>query len=656
MTLKDIDLSKLTTKQGIKVTGEAFMDHSGWSVSGAGNVNNDSYSDFIIGAYDASPLGRINAGETYLLFGKKSGLTNIDLKNLTLTQGIKIIGATQNDNSGWSVSGAGDVNGDGYGDVIIAATKKSYLIFGKNTNFTNIDLGTLTLSQGITIRGSNIKNNSDWAVSTAGDVNNDGYSDLIVGSHHENPLGRIAAGETYLIFGKKSLTDIDLVTLSYPQGIIIQGANTNDESGWSVSSAGDVNNDGYDDIIIGARYANPLGRTNAGESYLIFGKNNGFANIDLSTLSLPQGVKIIGANNGDNSGWAVGGAGDVNNDGYDDIIIGARYADPLGRINAGESYLIFGKNTTLFTNIDLKNLTLTQGIKILGADINDNSGNSVSAAGDVNKDGYDDIIIGASGAPKGTFKGETYIIFGKNGTLFTDIDLKNLTLTQGIKIVGAHINDTSGSSVSSAGDINNDGYDDMIIGAPSATSLERYEVGTSYMIFGDETNVPPTPPIPPTPTPNTSNWIEYVAIGASIFGIIVCGSLMFCAYKHIKHNTLDNNYYSRTLNDDDSDDNSGTQDTESTELKRTKEEWYDIDLNECDKMTCEELPPSELDRYVAIEDNEDIDSTFQKRLMILDRQSILLDEQYTLMEKRYPIGINSPNNKTETIEDFAIDQ
>ena len=536
MTLKDIDLAKLTAKQGIKVTGEASMDHSGWSVSGAGDVNNDGYSDFIIGAYNASPLGRINAGETYLLFGKKSGLTDIDLKNLT--QGIKILGATQNDNSGSSVSDAGDVNGDGYDDVIIAATKKSYLIFGKNSGFTNIDLETLTLSQGITIRGSNIKDNSGWSVSTAGDVNKDGYNDIIIGSHHENPLGRIAAGETYLIFGKKSLTDIDLVTLSYPQGIIIQGANTNDESGWSVSGAGDVNNDGYDDIIIGARYANPLGRTNAGESYLIFGKNNRFANIDLRNLALPQGIKIIGNSNKDNSGWAVGGAGDVNNDGYDDIIIGARYADPLGRINAGESYLIFGKNTTLFTNIDLKNLTLTQGIKILGADINDNSGNSVSAAGDVNKDGYDDIIIGASGAPKGTFKGETYIIFGKNGTLFTNIDLKNLTLTQGIKIVGAHINDTSGSSVSSAGDVNNDGYDDMIIGAPSATSLERYEVGTSYMIFGDETNVPPTPPIPPTPTPNTSNWVEYVAIGASIFGAIACGSLMFYAYKH-KHSHSD---------------------------------------------------------------------------------------------------------------------
>ena len=114
MTLRNIDLTKLTAKQGIKVTGAASMDHSGWSVSGAGDVNKDGYDDFIIGAYDASPLGRINTGESYLVFGKKSGLTNIDLKNLTLTQGIKIIGANQDDNSGTAVSGAGDVNGDGY--------------------------------------------------------------------------------------------------------------------------------------------------------------------------------------------------------------------------------------------------------------------------------------------------------------------------------------------------------------------------------------------------------------------------------------------------------------------------------------------------------------------------------------------------------------
>ena len=539
MTLKDIDLAKLTITQGIKATGAVSMDHSGWSVSGAGNINGDNCSDFIIGAYTVSPLGRKNAGETYLIFGKSSGLIDIDLKNLTITQGIKILGANQNDNSGSSVSGAGDVNGDGYNDLIIAATKKSYLIFGKNTSFTNIDLGTLTLSQGITMVGSNIKNNTGWAVSNAGDVNNDGYDDFIIGSHHENPLGRIAAGETYLIFGKKTLTNIDLVTLSLPQGIKIMGANINDNSGWSVSSAGDVNNDGYDDIIISARYATPLGRTNAGETYLIFGKRNGFADIDLKTLTPPQGIKILGADLNDNSGWAVSNAGDVNSDGYDDIIIGARYANPLGLTNAGETYLIFGKSND-FVDIDLKNLTLTQGIKISGADLNDNSGSSVSNAGDVNNDGYDDMIIGAPSAPKGTFRGETYILFGENSTSFSNIDLGNFTTSQGIKIKGAATNDYTGSSVSSVGDVNNDGYDDVIIGATDATSLERYEAGESYLIFGDENNSPPTPPTPiPTPTPNISNLGEYFAIGTSIFSTLTLGALIFYGYRNIKRNQYD---------------------------------------------------------------------------------------------------------------------
>ena len=587
MTLKDIDLSELTIKQGIKITGEASTDHTGWSVSGAGDVNGDGYADFIIGTYNASPLERINAGESYLVFGKKSGLTDIDLRNLTLTQGIKIIGATQGDKSGNAVSSAGDVNGDGYDDVIIAATKKSYLIFGKRYGLTNIDIKNLIISQGITIIGSNIKDTIGWSVSSAGDVNKDGYDDLIIGSHYENILGHNSAGESYLIFGKKNLTDIDLVYLFPPQGIKIQGSNTNDESGCSVSSAGDVNNDGYNDIIIGARYATPLERTNAGESYLIFGKSNGFAGITLKNLALPQGIKILGANSGDNSGWAVSGAGDVNNDGYDDIIIGARYANPLERTNAGVTYLIFGKSDG-FTNLDLRNLALPQGIKILGANSGDNSGWAVSGAGDVNNDGYDDIIIGATGAPAGTLKGETYLIFGKNTTNFTDIDLKNLTLPQGIKIIGANTNDTSGSSVSSAGDVNNDGYDDMIIGASDITSLEQYEAGKSYLIFGDESNVPsaptttaptiaptttpttaptttapttaptttttaptatapttaptiaptttaPTAYTPPTSTPDNNDLNKYEIIGISIFGVVAFGSLMFYGYKYIKN-------------------------------------------------------------------------------------------------------------------------
>lgn len=170
---------------------------------------------------------------------------------------------------------------------------------------------------------------------------------------------------------------------------------------------------------------------------------------------------------------------------------------PLGRNASGASYLLFGQNRTAFTDIHLRNLTLTQGIKIIGAGDNDNSGNSVNAAGDVNKDGCADFIIGASAAPDGTLKGETYLLFGKSSTNFTDIDIRNLTLTQGIKITGAAQNDYSGKSVSAAGDINNDGYEDVIVGAFGATSLERYEAGDSYIIFGDKSGAPPTPPTPP---------------------------------------------------------------------------------------------------------------------------------------------------------------
>ena len=175
--------------------------------------------------------------------------------------------------------------------------------------------------------------------------------DLLIGAHGADASGnaKLSAGESYVIFGKASLpTTIDLNTLGMA-GITIFGADTGDKSGYSLSSAGDVNGDGFDDLIIGAYLADASGnaKVDAGESYVIFGKASLPTTIDLTRLGLP-GITLFGADAGDRSGNSVSSAGDVNGDGFDDLIIGAYKAAASGnaKTRAGDSYVIFGGDFT----------------------------------------------------------------------------------------------------------------------------------------------------------------------------------------------------------------------------------------------------------------------------------------------------------------------
>jgi Ca2+-binding RTX toxin-like protein len=508
---EDIDLATLSSSQGFRILGADAGDQSGVSVSAAGDVNGDGFGDLIIGAYRAATAGNSkgNAGESYVIFGKSTGLADIDLAALTAVQGFRIFGADAFDGSGRSVSSAGDMNGDGFADLIVGAygaaaagnakgnAGESYVIFGRNAGIADIDLATFTAAQGFRIFGADAYDRSGWSVSAAGDVNGDGFGDVIVGAISANSAGNAkpSAGESYVIFGKSTgLADIDLATLTTAQGFRILGADAYDGSSWSVFAAGDVNGDGLDDVIIGARQANAAGnaKSSAGESYVIFGQTGGFTDIDLVTLTPAQGFRMFGAEPFDQSGWSVSAAGDVNGDGFGDVIVGAISADAAGNSKpvAGESYVIFGQADG-FSDIDLATLTATQGFRILGADAGDESGWSVSSAGDVNGDGFDDLMVGARSADAaGNAKvsaGESYVIFGKS-TGLADIDLATLTAAQGFRILGADAFDYSGRSVSAAGDVNGDGFDDLIVGgnAADAAGNAKGNAGESYVIFGKD--------------------------------------------------------------------------------------------------------------------------------------------------------------------------
>ena len=253
---------------------------------------------------------------------------------------------------------------------------------------------------------------------------------------------------------------IDLNALNGSDGFVINGI---DNSGYSVSGAGDVNGDGIDDVIVGALTADPNGNTQAGQSYVVFGSNSGFSSaLDLNSLDGTNGFALNGINAGDFSGGSVSGVGDVNGDSIDDLIIGARNATGGGSASygAGESYVVFGQNTGFASSLNLSTLDGNNGFVINGIDGGDDLGFSVGGAGDVNGDGFEDMIIGARTAGtygnygERSFAGESYVVFGGNNGFSPSFDLTTLDGTNGFLINGQSNYDQSGTSVSSAGDVN----------------------------------------------------------------------------------------------------------------------------------------------------------------------------------------------------------
>jgi Ca2+-binding RTX toxin-like protein len=460
MTPLSFNLSDLDGNNGFVLNG-FFQSFSGFSVSGAGDVNGDGIDDVIIGAPlapGAPGTGADRAGRSYVVFGRLGGFSpSFNLQELDGSNGFFINGINFRDSSGFPVSDAGDINGDGIDDLIIGANNnQAYVVFGQRGGFSSsLNLADLDGSNGFALNGFSgvgLSRAGDW-VSGAGDINGDGIDDLTIGSP--------ASGQSYVVFGRQGGFNPSLNTseLDGSNGFVI-----NEGGGNSVSDAGDINGDGIDDLIIAQAGPN---------AYVVFGWRDGFsASLELGELNGNNGFGIHGVA----PFRSVSGAGDVNGDGIDDLIIGS----PI-RGGAGQSYVVFGQRGGFSSSLNLADLDGSNGFAINGINSFDFSGYSVSGAGDINGDGIDDLIIGAYGAdPNGDSSGQSYVVYGRREGFGSTLNLADLDGSNGFALNGINGGDQSGRSVSGAGDVNGDGIDDLIIGA----RLAGQRAGQSYVVFG----------------------------------------------------------------------------------------------------------------------------------------------------------------------------
>lgn len=424
--------------------GEAVADRFGGAVHVGGDFNGDGFEDVLVGS-SLNDAGGSNAGRVHVFFG---GVEMDDIPDLVLT------GEATNDLFGSSVSNAGDLNGDGSDDIIVGApfhdavtgvdAGKAYVYYGGPGLDNVADFFLVGVSAG---------DNFGSAVAGVGRVNGDAIDDVLVGAPGNDDAGR-DMGRAYLFFGGTPPNTVPDVIYS---GIELDGF-----LGQSLAGASDVNNDGFDDVIIGAPGREDFGfGSRVGHAFLFLG---GASPNNVSDATMTEEAPE------DNFGLSVSGAGDVNNDGFCDWIVGAPTNDTASR-NAGRAYLYFGSAAP--DNV--------ADVFFNGDGREDRFGVAVSGGGDINGDGFSDILVGASKEDSGGLNaGRVYLYYGS----MTPDNVSDMEFD------GEAGGDDFGIRVSCGGNVNG-GDDDFAVGAP-LNDNGGADAGRAYIYSGDSPPVPVT--------------------------------------------------------------------------------------------------------------------------------------------------------------------
>ena len=403
-----INLADLTADEAVVLVAASSATATGGSLAPLGDINGDGFNDFIVGAWrDNIYTGA--GSQAFVIFGQEGGLpSSITLANLNGTDGFSVTSTTGG-------------------------------LFG-------------------------------YSVSNAGDLNGDGLADFVIGARNSQTGGRLS-GSVYVVFGSESgfPAVLPIESLNGTNGFKIESNLDLGRAGRSVTALGDINGDGLDDIAISAPYANDF----KGAVYVVFGSASGFDPlINLNQIDGTNGFLIDGVMSQQFLGHQISGGHDVNDDGVNDILIGApnNFFGQSANPRLGEAFVVFGRDDDSFGAVlNVGDLNGTDGYRIRTG-VNDRAGSSVSMTGDINGDGIADMVIGSSYGPVAR-NGLAYVVFGHGGAQ-GDLNLTSLDGTNGFKIIGGSYGDQLGASVSIIGDIDGDGFDDLLIGADGNDYLD----------------------------------------------------------------------------------------------------------------------------------------------------------------------------------------
>ena len=350
-----------------------------------------------------------------------------------------------------------------------------------------LDLVNLDGEIGFRVVGATSYDLCGSAVASAGDVNGDGLTDLLVGAQLSDIGGDPRGGAAYLIYGRGGVwpADIFVGTLSRDEGITMPGEPEPGQAGDAAIGIGDINGDGIDDFAVGARVM----RGSAGNVYVIFGRDGSEpfpASLPLGEVSGATGFRVLGPD-GSSFGEALGHA-DLNHDGRQDLIVGAARAS---RAAGGAVYVIYGRSDSdpFPDELEAESLDGSDGFVMFDTERFGYAGSSVAGLGDVNGDGVDDVAIGAPGYAD---PGICFVVFGRRGGLPPEVELSQLDGTGGFWIRGG-FKESVGKSVANAGDVNGDGVNDIAMIASGYTGYSYCYCqvkGRAYVVFGRDDGDP----------------------------------------------------------------------------------------------------------------------------------------------------------------------
>lgn len=466
--------------------GEEFVEtFLGWSVSEAGDINGDGYGDVIIGDPGDTDFGK-SAGKAIVLLGNETGIRGT----------WEVYGTASQQRAGFSVSCAGDVDGDGYSDVIVGSPgiDKVHVYHSSGAGIIASTANTTLDQNSYTSHPAGSGTHQfGYSISTAGDVNGDGYSDVIIGDPAYSILGDVV-GSVFVFFGSSSglQTPTNPSDPLYPWQAYSQQAGS--RFGHSIAPAGDVNNDGYSDIIVGApHYDDQTSDLNEGWVFVWYGSATGLgstgtpANADWTAQS---NQTYGGSDDAPEFGFSVSGAGDFDGDGYSDVIVGAPGYDFAGSSDEGAVFMWFGGSSGLNGGT---NGTPANGLstpRVMQANVR--QGEYISCAGDFNGDGFSDFVVGSP--QKTHFRlsygsaGEVTLFLGQSTRVLDQLAYMRIPHRDNIsqESEGYSQNAEMGSSVATAGDVNGDGYDDVIVGAPGWRADGINESGAAFIYAGTD--------------------------------------------------------------------------------------------------------------------------------------------------------------------------